>query len=61
MFRFREIRTSERISEEDRRREMRQRELENIRRIAGREYSEQERNEAKQFVDSLFTSQERAF
>lgn len=52
---FREIRTSERITDRDRRiKEERQRELDNIRRIAGRHYSEQEVNEAKQFVINLF-------
>lgn len=53
---FREIRTRERITEEDRKRKKREEELEMIRRVAGKHYSDAEVQAAKSFVDNLFMS-----
>lgn len=55
---FREIRTRERMSEEDRRREeglRRMQERENLQRIAGRHYTQAELEEAKAFLNNLFS------
>jgi hypothetical protein len=55
---FREIRTRERMSEEDRRREeelRRMQERENLQRIAGRHYTQTEVEEANAFWNDLFS------
>lgn len=53
---FREIRKREKVTEEDRKRKEREEELEMIRRVAGKHYSDAEVQAAKSFVDNLFMS-----
>lgn len=54
---FREIKTSERMTEQDRRMKEeleRQRKREDIQRIAGRHYSDEENQKTKDFWNNLF-------
>lgn len=53
---FREIRKREKVTEEDRKRKEREEELEMIRRVSGKHYSDAEVQAAKSFVDNLFMS-----